>query len=261
LTRAYEAAERKLKNATTVVKTTDVLTADLKKDLSLTIQRAGEKLSMQMKLSTADTIIGPISHRMLAEGIGYLDIEFFINNSPEEVAAALSELAEQGATKLTLDLRDCPGGSEEAALKVAAEIAPGQILGVLLKAQNKETILKLDKPENATSWQRVVVLIDGGTAGVAELVAAGLRDSAGAVLVGETTFGDAKHQTLIAQKDGSAVIFTDGKYLTPKRYEFDQKGVSASVKAPPSGDKRDVAIEKALEILSSNAPLKEVASA
>jgi len=260
LTRAYEAAERKLKNATTAVRTLDALTADIKKDYSLTVQRPGEKFSIQINLATDDTVINPVSHRLLADGIGYLDIKLFSNGNPEEVAAALSEMAAQGATKLALDLRGCPGGLEESALKAAAEIAPGRVLGVLLKAQNKETVLKLDKPENAQSWQRIVVIVDGGTAGVAELVAAGLRDSVGAVLIGETTFGDAKHQTLVVQKDGSAVVFTDGKYLTPRRYEFDQKGVSASVKAPPTGDKEDAAIKKALEVLSSNAPAKEIAN-
>ena len=100
-----------------------------------------------------------------------------------------------------------------------------------------------------------MVLVDGTTAGVAELVAAGLRDSARATLVGDQTFGDAKHQTLVMQKDGSAVVFTDGEYITPKRQKYDEKGISVSVKVLPGEGKDDPALKKALDILTAPAPM------
>ena len=255
LARAYEAAEKKLSNATTAGKVADALTADVRKDFSLTVWRPGEKMPLRVKVSTEDTIVAPTSHRLLADGVGYLHVEFFTDGSAEKIAAALSDLAAQGATKLVLDLRGCPGGSQDAAMKAAAQIAPDQVLGLLLKAHGKEEILKLGKPENTTTWNRIVVLVDGSTAGVAEMVAAGLRDSARATLVGEATFGDAKHQILVMQKDGSAVVFTDGEYVTPKRQKFDEKGVSVSVKAPPTDGKEDSALGKALEILTATTPM------
>ena len=261
LTRAYEAAQKKLENATTATKAADTLTANLRKDFILTVARSGEKLPLKIRVATGDTVLQPVSHRLLAGNVGYLDIGFFAEETPNEVAAALKDLAAQGATKLVLDLRGCPGGSQESALKAAAEIAPGRIVGVLRKAGNKEEVLKLGRPEDAGAWTRIVVLVDHSTAGMGELVAAGLRDSAGAVLVGENSFGDARQRTVVPQKDDSAVIFTTGEYLSPKRYKYNEHGLTATVKVAPTDSAEDAAVLKALELLSTPEPIREVAHA
>lgn len=250
-TKAYEAAEKKMKQAITVNKAVDALTADVRKDYVLTVARSGEKMPLRIRITAGDTILEPVSHRVLDDRVGYLGIRFFTADAPDKVASALSELSQKGAEKLVLDLRGCAGGSQDSAMDCAAEIAPGAVLAVLLKARERTEVLKLDTPEKAVQWKQIVVLVDRGTAGLGEVVAAGLRDSVGASIVGENTFGDAKQQTVAAQKDGSAVIFTTGKYLTPKRYSFDERGLTPFAKVAAADSSDDAALRKALEILSA----------
>jgi carboxyl-terminal processing protease len=107
----------------------------------------------------------------------------------------------------------------------------------------------------------ISVLVNGGTASAAELLAAALRESGRSVIVGTTTFGDASTQSLIPLSDGSALSLTTVRYLTPKGQAIDDKGISPDfvVQAPedhsrtasppsPTPSGTDPQLELALEV-------------
>ena len=81
----------------------------------------------------------------------------------------------------------------------------------------------------ATRHVPVVVLVDGGTASAAEVVAAALQDRNRAVVVGSRTYGKGSVQEPIVLPDGSAIEFTIGRYLTPAGRVIDGRGIEPDV--------------------------------
>lgn len=261
LTRAFEAAEAKLRKATTAQKAYDTLTSSVKKEYNITVVRSGEKLPIEMKVPSAHLQIEPVSSKILSDGIGYLAIRFITVDTPSAVSAALNEMRKNGVNKLVVDLRGCAGGADTALPSVLSDICPGKVLAILRKSRNKEQILRAEKSEHTQQWQKIAVIVDRGTAHLGEVAAACLRDSANAVIVGEQTYGHAKQQTIVPQRDGSAIIFTTGEYLTPKRQSFDKKGITPTVKASSTGAATDEALDKAIEAIAGVKTAREAAGA
>jgi len=151
-----------------------------------------------------------------------------------------------------IDLRNNPGGSLEAAAQAAAMLVKSPALA-LVETRNGES--KRRQPVNISANPRVkapmVVLVNHGTANVAEVLAVALRDKAEAKLVGERTFGDGLVQTFIPLPDGSAVTITTGKFFTLSGGDFHGKGVYPTVAAPTVPKQgHDLALEKAVSLLS-----------
>jgi carboxyl-terminal processing protease len=94
-----------------------------------------------------------------------------------------------------------------------------------------------------------VVLVDGGTASAAEIVAAALQDRGRAVLLGTRTFGKGSVQAPSQLSDGSALELTVGHYLTPSGRSLDGVGVQPDVEVPPSTS-ATVLDQRAIEVLS-----------
>mgnify|MGYP001769230636 CR=1 FL=1 len=94
----------------------------------------------------------------------------------------------------------------------------------------------------------VVVLVDGGTASAAEVVAAALQDRSRAVVVGSRTYGKGSVQEPSVLPDGSAIEFTIGRYLTPAGRLIDGRGVEPDVLVDAAATP-DVAEARALEVL------------
>jgi carboxyl-terminal processing protease len=95
----------------------------------------------------------------------------------------------------------------------------------------------------------LVVLVDGGTASAAEIVAAALQDRGRAVLLGTRTFGKGSVQAPSQLSDGSALELTVGHYLTPAGRSLDGVGVERDVQVPP-GVSAAALEQRALQVLS-----------
>jgi carboxyl-terminal processing protease len=94
----------------------------------------------------------------------------------------------------------------------------------------------------------MVVLVDGGTASAAEILAGALQDYGRATLVGEKTFGKGSVQDIHTFSDGSSIHITIAKWLTPEKRAIDGKGIEPDVRVQPEEGK-DAPLEKAVEIL------------
>src|SRR5262249_18480904 len=151
------------------------------------------------------------------------------------VESALKELHENGATSLVLDLRRSPGGSLEATQQIAGLFVPSGSVGWLQVRDEKrhplEKTLAIKPPTTGTvpKFSSIAVLVDGGTAGSSEVLAGALHDLGVTKLYGSPTFGDGTEQTIMPLDDGAAVSITSGKFLTPKRVDFDEKGLKPDV--------------------------------
>ncbi len=165
----------------------------------------------------------PPEARRLEQGPGYLRIREFAPQTADDVRARLEVLAREGAPSLVLDLRDVATGQPAEAIKVAELFVSSGVLGRLSGRKVPEQVFKADAARHAWSLP-VVALVDNGTAGPAEVLAAALLDADRARLVGQHTFGRAGVQKAVPLPEGGLVL-TVAKYLTPKGEPIHGKGL------------------------------------
>lgn len=149
-----------------------------------------------------------------------LRIPSFRADTAEQVRGELGARGTAGRTpgsaeaKLLIDLRGVSSGDPEQAYEVAKLFASGDLGAMLRRKQELRRFESSDTPV----WQgRLVVLVDRGTAGPAEVFAAVLHQRAGAELVGERTLGYAGHRSTADLSTGSRLFFTDAFYAGPDK--------------------------------------------
>ena len=166
-----------------------------------------------------DSIEIPVTEaRMLDNGIAYLQLAEFNNVAAQKVHDDLSGLLAKGPRGLVFDLRGNPGGFLHVAVAIGSQFV-GE--GVILTEKSKdgsEQVFKVNPGGRATDKASLplVVLVDGGTASAAEIVAAAIRDAGRGILIGEKTYGKTSVQEPHSLVDGSQLRVTVARWFTPK---------------------------------------------
>jgi len=213
--------------------------------------RRGEEIT-EVTLVRDHIPIISVRHQILEEevGIGYLRISVFNEHTGDEVREALAALEKQGVKGLVLDLRRNPGGVLKVAVEVAGFFLPAgePVLHVRGRDGGEETITTFAEP--LCPDIPMVVLVDGGSASAAEIVAGALKDSGRASLVGTRTFGKGSVQTVYPLGDRVGVRLTTALYITAGGHFIDKEGImpDVTVEFNPEAE-RDEQLEAALEIL------------
>jgi len=203
--------------------------------------------------------------RVLPAGPGYLKVAEFSPKTADAVRDEVESLKRDGASSLVLDLRDAAYGDPADGVDTAAVFLKGGTVTKVVGRRVAERVLSADPKRSA--WDLpLVVLVDYGTAGPAEVVAAALLD-AGKAVVGQHTYGSAPVQKLVPLPEGGLVL-TVAKYLSPKGNPIHGKGVEPTVPVAvseptededqPASPASDVILDKAIEILK-DAELKKAA--
>lgn len=195
--------------------------------VNITILRESEKKVLDLKIVRDIIKIKDIKEaRILEDGIGYIKLVEFRENTPKDLEAALDNLKKEKMNALILDLRNNPGGLLETAFKVTEKFVPKGKLIVSTKgrrpAQNLEFI---SQANDGIVDLPLVVLINEGSASGSEIVAGCLQDYKRAIIMGMKSFGKGSVQTIIPLSDGSALRLTTSKYFTPLGKEIHGKGV------------------------------------
>jgi carboxyl-terminal processing protease len=222
--------------------------------VKLTVLRAG---SDPLELSLVRERLTPLApaSKILQDGVGYLKVPEFAAKAADEVRGELESLKKRGAQQLVLDLRGSGHGPAAEGVTVAELFLKGGTIGKLGGVKSPEQVFTADPSKSA--WDRpLAVLVDNGTAGAAEVVAAALLDSGRAQLVGEHTFGRAAVQKTVPLEEGGLVL-TVAKYASPKGNAIHGKGLTPTVPVEgPDEDEpadpqapADPILEKALEVL------------
>ena len=215
------------------------------KSITLAVTRTGTAQPIPVTLDTsAETVVPAVSSRSLPGGMGYIKINQFTTDADKEFAAALAGFGTD-PKGLVVDLRNSPGGLLESGAAIAARLTSAPALGyVETKGKKVQTVAIM--PGTKVTCP-IAVLVNGGTANTAEMLAAALQ-SGGAKLVGTKTFGDASDVRLITLRDGAGFTMTVGKLLTAGHGEFGGTGIKPDVAAPdtPEGD----ALDRAVGVLS-----------
>lgn len=177
--------------------------------------------------------------------VGYVKIRQLTQNSATFAQQALADLQARGARAFVLDLRDNPGGYLSQAVDIASLFMSS---GTVVEVQTVDgQSAKAASGQPATNLP-LVVITNKNTAAAAEVVAAALKESQRAVLVGTTTLGKGSVQVLHELSFGGAMRYTAAYYLTPEGHAIDQVGVTPTVTLDNSveGDaQKDYAVEVA----------------
>ncbi len=216
----------------------------------ITVQQPNTTETRDYDIPFEEIIIPSIAWRVLAEApeLGYIQIKSFTSLTPEEVRNAVADLRTKNITGLVLDLRFNSGGLLQESIDVAGEFLDG---GTIVIEQSRTTgeMLHEDTPGGVATDFPVVVLVNGGTASAAEVVAGALQDNGRAVVIGQRTFGKGSVQFIFGLEDGSSVHITASLWLTPSRTPLDGVGLMPNIEMIPDQNGRDVELGEAIRQL------------
>ncbi|MDM7995719.1 MAG: S41 family peptidase [Acidobacteriota bacterium] len=216
--------------------------------LKLTIFRSLKAKSLEVEMVRSDPSETLVTSRMLDGKVGFLDVASLAGSSLEQAKLKLKTLISAGAEKIILDLRDCAEGSASNGADLANFFMKS---GTIFYSQNRqgERIQVVEAvPEKFITDLPVVVLLNGSTAGAAEITAGALKDAQRATLIGEKSFGQGSSQKTIQLKSGAALILSTAKYYTPggkviQNETLRNAGIDPDVEVPDSEMKQDLAVE------------------
>jgi carboxyl-terminal processing protease len=205
----------------------------------LAVRREGVAGPLTFELERSEVHVQTVRTEPLPGGFGYARITQFSDSTPVDLDDALNKLGTHRSRLrgLVLDLRGNPGGVLEAAARVADEFLE---TGVIVRGEGRtpESRFEIDATRgDVLRGAPLVVLIDGGSASGAEIVAGALRDHDRATLMGQRTFGKGSVQTVIPLRHGQALKLTTSRYYTPSGASIHERGLEPDYvlpRAPPA---------------------------
>lgn len=202
--------------------------------VNITILRESEKKLLELKIVRDVIKIKDIKEaRILEDGIGYIRLVEFRENTPQDMNTALDNLSKAGMNALILDLRNNPGGLLEVAVRVAEKfIEKGKMVVYTKGRQPAGDMQFVSRSSHPLTNIPMAVLINEGSASGSEIVAGCLQDYKRAIILGVKSFGKGSVQTVIPLSDGSALRLTTSKYFTPLGKVIHGKGVVPDIAVP-----------------------------
>ncbi len=223
--------------------------------VTLLIYRDGWKDPQSIKVTRGVVSVPTLDWEMKPGNIAVFHLYNFDANAAQLFYNASLDALSKGARGVVLDLRNNPGGYLDVANELAGWFVKRGEVVVQEKFRSGETTTFRATGNEAFVGFPTVVLVNGGSASAAEILAGALRDDSGVKLVGEKTFGKGSVQELQALSDGSTLKVTIAKWLTPNGDEIDKKGLDPDVVATSSDAdalaNRDPVLDKALQMVGA----------
>ena len=196
--------------------------------VNVSVVRARRAEPQKVTITRDVVSIPPVSDKMLEDGIGYVKVDALTKGKAQEIAAKIKSLERSGAKKLVLDLRNTSDGEESEGVATANLFLNHGTITYLQGQKFPREAFNADAAKAVTSLP-VAVLVNKGTAGAAEIVAAALLENARADVVGDKTFGDGSVQKTIDLPDGGALILSVAKYYSPSGKAIQETAVTPNV--------------------------------
>lgn len=180
-------------------------------EVELTLDRGGE--AIELTIQRTELEVPTVEAGIATDEVGYIKIPDFELDIPPLVANALDDLAVEDPETIVVDLRDNPGGYVDAFVEVADLFVDG---GIVMTSEAASEYREYEaNPGGVAISQRLVVLVNQGTASAAEILAGALRDRRGATLVGTTTFGKDTVQIPFELRNGGELYVAVARWSTP----------------------------------------------
>jgi len=198
--------------------------------VKITILREGWKESKEFTIIREIIKIKSVKYKMIEEGIGYIKLTQFQEQTASDLSKALSQLSTDKANSIVLDLRNDPGGLLNSAVDVTSQFLPPGKLVVYIKDRAGEKN-EYRTGGNYTFYDKpsMVVLVNQGSASASEIVAGALKDWRRAVILGVQTFGKGSVQSVIPLSDGSGLRLTTARYYTPSGTSIQSTGITPDI--------------------------------
>src|SRR3954463_9441617 len=197
-------------------------------NLNVQVVRARKAEPQKMVITRDVVAIPPITDRMMDNEIGYVKVEAFTKGKAQEVASKIKSLEKSGAKKILLDLRYCAEGDESEGIAAANLFLNHGTITYLQGQKFPRQAFNAD-PSKAMTTLPLAVLVNRGTSGPAEIVAAAILENARGDVVGDKTFGDGSVQKTLELPDGGALILSIAKYYSPSGKAIQDAAVTPNV--------------------------------
>ncbi|MEQ6917903.1 S41 family peptidase [Halomonas aquatica] len=199
-------------------------------EIRLTILRQGESAPLEVSLTREVIRTQSVKSELLEPGYGYLRVSQFQTRTGEQVGNALRRLERDGPLDgLVLDLRNNPGGVLQAAVDVADAFLDSGLI-VYTEGRLPDSAMRFSAGrETAATEVPLVILINGGSASAAEIVAGALQDQRRGVVMGTQSFGKGSVQQIMPLGNGEGLKLTTALYFTPDGRSIQAQGIEPDV--------------------------------
>jgi len=204
---------------------------------TLNVQVVRARRAEPQKVSITRDVVGvpPVTEKIIDDGIGYIKIEAITKGKSQEIASKIKSLEKSGAKKILLDLRYCAEGDESEGIATANLFLNHGTITYLQGQKFPRQAFNAD-PSKAITTLPVAVLVNRGTSGPSEIVAAALLENARGDIVGDKTFGDGSIQKTLDLPDGGALILSVAKYYSPSGKAIQDTAITPNVVVADSLD-------------------------
>ena len=222
--------------------------------------RSGDDTVRVATLRRSSIAANPVAARMEGGDVGYIRLKEFNALAEPNVVSAVEALRARGAKSFVLDLRDNPGGLVQAGVEIARLFLPpatavayteGRVVAGGVKGDTEvaatakrngggdaSTRLKSIPSASAASvTEPLTVLVNGRSASASEILTGALRDNCRATVAGSRTYGKGLIQSVYELSDGSGLVLTVGKYVTPGLHDIDRAGIDPDFAMFPGFEK------------------------
>lgn len=224
--------------------------------VKVTVLRDGKEIDMD--ITRKKITVDHVASKMLDNQIAYIQIDSFDSGVEEAFKEQITQLKNDGAKSIIIDLRSNGGGIVDEATEIAELFVKKGETILITKGKNEEEKTTKSKKDPIITDMPVVVLVNEGTASASEILAAALKEQYGAKIVGKTTYGKGVIQTLYTLTDGSGLKITTDEYFTPNHNKIHKVGIKPDIEVDLTKDsqgyyetsmEKDAQIQKAIEEL------------
>lgn len=213
--------------------------------VTLTLGREGEDDPIEVTITRARIRVPSVEADRLGGGVLKVSISSFTEDLGEQLKDELADAKASRGDKILIDLRGDPGGYLSGAIDVASWFLPAGEVIVRERSSGAPMEILRSKGYPLFEKPKIAILVDGGSASAAEIVAGALREQAGARLFGERTFGKGTVQEVVDLPGGSAVKITVAEWLTPRGHSISVSGLEPDVEVDDDPDTSADEVEKA----------------
>lgn len=226
------------------VEATSLIAGDETGVVGLTVQRNGAE--HEYSITRSELVVPTVEVEVTVPGVGYMRIPDFEDDIPALVLEGFELFGDELLRTIVIDLRDNPGGYVDSAVDVLSEFVDGGTVFVETDGVDEYEYTATEGGLGVAA--DLIVLVNNGTASAAEVTAASLRDTRGAVVIGQPTFGKDAVQIAFDLNNGGEFHLAVGRWLSPNRLSVAGTGLIPDVEVDlPAGMSVDEVVEAALE--------------
>jgi carboxyl-terminal processing protease len=249
-----EAVEGKSSREMSLAEIHSMLEGEPGSTLTVSVVRARRAEPVKTEITREAVPVPAPIDKVVEEGIGYVQVQSLAKGKAAEVAAKVKTLQKSGAKKLILDLRDVSDGEAPEGVALANLFVDHGTIAYLQGQKFARETFNAD-PAKTIAALPLVVLVNRGTGGPAEIAAAAILGNARGDVLGDKTFGLGSVQKTIELPDGSALILSVAKYYPPSGKSFQEAAVTPNIlvadkdadSASPDDEDQEVATNEPLK--------------